>query len=294
MTSDQDLFRDIMLSDLASFAQRSMLETTPGLKVQWSWHLDLVCDHLALFAEGKINRLLVCVPPRSFKSSLCSVVFPAWLLARDPSINVLCCSYGQDLADDFGRQCRQLIETPFYQSTFQTRLSPDRRAAQQFETTEGGGRIATSRSAAVTGRGGEFVILDDIMKPEEAQSETARLGVMNGMRETLISRSNNKADVRMLLVMQRLHEEDPAGHILAQGGWETVILPALAIDDEEHRYTVARRPRVKYRPAGQPLHLLLREGDKARSLRPNRVWNTTIQVSTRKKDITWNVRSTLA
>lgn len=254
MGNESELFRQVMLGDLASFAQRSIMEMMPGLDLQWNWHLDLICDRLMAQAEGKIPRLLICVPPRSFKSMLCSVIFPAWLLARDDATDVLCCSYAQPLADDFGRQTRHLMDTPFYRNTCRTRISPERRAAEQFETTGGGGRVAASRQGTITGRGGEYIILDDIMKPEEAQSEGARQGVMDWLRGTLVSRPNNKADVRMLLVMQRLHEEDPAGHMFAQGGWETVILPALALEDEEHHYQVAGRACVKRREAGEPLH----------------------------------------
>ena len=120
VNSERELFRQIMLGDLASFAQRSIQEMRPGLDVSWNWHLDLICDRLTLLAEGKINRLLICLPPRSFKSTLCSVVYPAWLLARNGSQNILCCSYGQDLADDFGRENRQLMESPFFRGTFET------------------------------------------------------------------------------------------------------------------------------------------------------------------------------
>jgi predicted phage terminase large subunit-like protein len=254
MTGETELFRQVMLNDLASFAQRSIHEMMPGLALQWNWHLDLICYNLTLLADGKINRLLICLPPRSLKSMLCSVIYPAWLLARNEAEQILCVSYGQALADDFGRQTRQLMETPFYTARFGTRLSQDRRAAEQFETTAGGSRIATSRQATITGRGGNFVILDEIMKPDEAQSETMRACVMDWLRGTLVSRANNKADVRMLLGMQRLHEEDPVGHMLVQGGWEPVILPALAIDDEEHHYQVAGRACVKRRQAGEPLH----------------------------------------
>lgn len=207
-----------------------------------------------LLAEGDIKRLLVCVPPRSLKSLLCSVIYPAWLLARKESERVLCVSYAQPLADDFGRQCRQLVESSFFTGTFSTRLSADRRAVEQFETVSGGARISTSVHGTVLGRGGDFIILDDIMKAEDAMSDTGRKRVMDWVRETLVSRPNSKADARMLLIMQRLHEEDPAGHMLAQGGWETVILPALATEPEEHHYRVAGRPTVFRREPGEPLH----------------------------------------
>lgn len=92
MTSETNLFRQVMLGDLASFAQRSIAEMMPGMGLQWNWHLDLICDRLTRLADGDIKRLLVCVPPRSLKSLLCSVIYPAWLIARNETERVLCVS----------------------------------------------------------------------------------------------------------------------------------------------------------------------------------------------------------
>lgn len=251
---DAALFRAIMREDFASFARRALAEIMPGVDLKWNWHLDLIADRLTRLADGEIKRLLICVPPRSLKSLLCSVLFPAWLLARDATERILCLSYAQPLAEDFARQCRQLIDSPFYRATFDTRLSPERRAVEQFETTAGGTRIGNSLDGVVTGRGGDFIILDDPMKPQEALSEAVRVKVIDWLGNTLASRPNSKIDLRMLAIMQRLHEEDVAGHFLAQGGWETVILPAIAIDDETHHYEVAGQPVITKRAAGEVLH----------------------------------------
>lgn len=254
MIRDEDLFRSVMLNDLASFIQRAIPVILPGLDVEWNWHLDLIADRLTQLADGKIRRLLICVPPRSLKSLICSVIYPAWLLARNDAERLLCISYAQPLADDFARQSRQLMASPFYCSTSDTRLSPDRRAVEQFETTGGGSRIATSVHGSVTGRGGDFIILDDIMKPEDALSEVGRKSVLDWLRNTLVSRPNSKRDQRLLMVMQRLHGEDVAGYFMAQGGWETLVLPALAVEHEEHHYRVAGRPVTFRRAPGEPLH----------------------------------------
>lgn len=254
MMRDKDLFRVVMTGDLASFAQRAIAEIMPGLALEWNWHLDLIADRLTRLADGRISRLLICVPPRSLKSLLCSVIYPAWLMARNDAERMLCLSYAQPLAEDFARQCRQLMGSHFYCSTFDTRLSPDRRAVEQFETTGGGGRIASSVHGTVTGRGGDFIILDDIMKPEEALSETGRKSVLDWLRDTLISRPNSKRDQRLLVIMQRLHEDDVAGYLMAQGGWEALVLPAIAVEPEEHHFEIAGRPVTVRRAPGDPLH----------------------------------------
>nr|WP_166179437.1 phage terminase large subunit [Altererythrobacter segetis] len=254
MNLERDLLRAVLQNDLASFAQRAIAEVLPALTLEWNWHLDLIADRLTQLADGKIQRLLICVPPRSLKSLLCSVVYPAWLLARNDAERILCISYSQPLAEDFARLCRQLMDSGFYQASFKTRLSADRRAVEQFETTGGGGRIASSVHGTVTGRGGDFIILDDPMKAEDALSEVTRKGVVEWMRSTLSSRPNSKRDARLLVVMQRLHEEDVAGYLIAQGGWDALSLPAIAVEAEEHQYSVAGRATTFRRAPGEALH----------------------------------------
>ena len=251
---EEEIFRLVMRNDLAAFAQRSIAELMPTLGLDWNWHHDLIADRLMQLADGRIQRLLICVPPRSLKSLLCSVIYPAWLLARDASKEVLCVSYSQSLADDFARKCRQLMETRFYSRATDTRLNRERRAVEQFQTTAGGVRLSSSVGGTVTGRGGGFIIIDDPMKPEEALSETGRKSTLEWLRNTLASRPDNKRDVRMLVIMQRLHEDDVAGHLMRQGDWEPVILPAIASKQEQHQYTVAGRPVTKTRAPNEALH----------------------------------------
>ena len=253
MSKDEDLFRALMHEDLASFAKRSIAEVLPGVTLEWNWHLDLICDRLTRLASGEIKRLLICVPPRSLKSLLCSVVFPAWLMGRNEAERVLCISYAQPLAEDFARQCRQLMDADFFKSAFDTRLSTERRAVEQFETTGGGGRITNSVHGTITGRGGDIIILDDPMKPEEAQSEAGRKSTLEWMQSTLTSRLNSKKNSRQLVIMQRLSEGDVAASLIEQGGWEQVILPAIAMEDEEHHYDVAGMPIVTRRARGEAL-----------------------------------------
>lgn len=252
--NDHLLFQTVMREDLGSFARRAIAEILPGIALEWNWHLDLICDRLTRLAEGEMSRLLICVPPRSLKSLLCSVIYPAWLMARNDAERLLCISYAQPLAEDFARQCRQLMSSAFYNSTFTTRLSPDRRAVEQFETTGGGGRIASSVHGTVTGRGGDFIMLDDIMKPEEALSEVGRKSVLDWLRDTLVSRANSKRDQRLLVIMQRLHEEDVAGYLMAQGGWESLVLPAIAIEPETHQFAVGGKAMTVQRAQGEALH----------------------------------------
>lgn len=251
---ENNALRRLYREDFGMFARRFIREVAPNLEVEWNWHHDLICDRLARLARGEIQRLLICVPPRSLKSLLCSVLFPAWLLGIRPSEGVLCISYAQPLAEGFARQNRQIMESDAYRATFRTRVSRGKRAVDHFETTDGGLRIATSVGGTVTGRGGDTIILDDLMKPDEAASEAGRRSTLEWLGGTLASRPNSKLRVRMLCIMQRLHEQDVAAEFIGQGGWEVLSLPAIAIETEEHRFNTIFGPQVVRRAPGDLLH----------------------------------------
>ena len=150
------------------------------------------------------------------------------------------------------RDCIALIEAPWYRALFpSTILSPKRSASGDFETTRGGGRLATSITGTLTGRGGDIIIIDDPIKPEEANSETTREAVNHWYQSTLASRLNDKASGAIVCVMQRLHEHDLAGLLIEQGGWDQLSLPAIATEDQAISLL---RGRWHYRKAGDVLH----------------------------------------
>jgi hypothetical protein len=124
--------------------------------------------------EGKIQRLIINLPPRHLKSLMASIAFPAWRLGLDPSAQILCVSYAQDLADKLARDCRSIMTSPWYRRIFPTRLAPHRQAVQEFITTRQGYRLATSTGGVLTGRGADIILIDDPLKPEEALSDAQR------------------------------------------------------------------------------------------------------------------------
>ena len=183
---------------------------------------------------GRNCRLIIGVPPRHLKSHLASVAFPAWCLGHDPSLQILCASYAQDLADKLSRDCRHILACNWYGQTFTTRLSPQRQAVSEFETTAQGCRLATSVGGVLTGRGADIIIIDDPLKPEEALSQAQRHAANDWFDHTLYSRLNDTRTGAIILIMHRLHEDDLAGHVLAQEPWEVVRLAAIAEEDELH------------------------------------------------------------
>ncbi len=241
-------------NDLLTFAHRAFLELNPQTPFLHNWHIDLISAKLESCRRGELKRLIINVPPRSLKSHLATVCFPAFLLGHQSAAQVICASYGQDLANKHSLDCRVLMASLWYQRLFPTRLAPHKQSIQEFLTTENGFRLATSVGGVLTGRGADFIIIDDPLKPEEALSETQRKTVNEWFDHTLRSRLNDKRTGCIIVIMQRLHEDDLVGHVLEQEDWEHVKLPAIAEEDETHIFKSRYQKRVVERKHGEALH----------------------------------------
>src|SRR5438046_4402057 len=185
-----------------------------------NWHLDVIAVKLTACAKAGSGALSINVAPRSLKSLLASIAFPAWGLGHDPSAQILCVSYAQDLADKLTRDCRSIMMSPWYRRIFPTRLAPHRQAVQEFITARQGYRLATSTRGVLTGRGADIILIDDPLKPEEALSEAQRQAANDWYDHTLYSRQNDKSRSAIVMIMQRLQEDDPVSHVLAKEPWE--------------------------------------------------------------------------
>jgi len=246
-------FNLILRNDFSSFIHRCFQHLSPYTEFSANWHLDLLADRLRKVHEGKIKRLIINVPPRSLKSISASVAFPAWVLGLDPSKRIICASYGQDLSNKMARDCQSVMTSRWYKAAFGTDISK-RLATADFETTAFGGRLATSVGGVLTGRGGDIIIIDDPVKPDEAMSDTSRQSANDWYNNTLYTRLNSKRDGAIIIIMQRLHLDDMVGHVLEKEHWEVVSLPAVATDHEEWRYSIFGQPVIKTRQPGDLLH----------------------------------------
>jgi predicted phage terminase large subunit-like protein len=244
----------LLRGDFAAFAERAFHTLYPKSRFLTNWHLAVIAARLEAVRAGHIRRLMINLPPRHLKSLLASVAFPAWVLGHEPGAEVLCVSYAQELADKWSRDCRRIIASPWYRWLFPTRLAAARQAMAEFETTAGGRRIAAGVGGVLTGRGADLIVIDDPLKPEEALSDARRRAANEWYDHTLYSRLNDKARSAIVLVMHRLHEDDLAGHVLAQEDWEVVRFPAIAEADETHALETLLRPLVFSRRRGEALH----------------------------------------
>lgn len=241
-------------ADFYTFTHRAFRELNPSVPFLHNWHNELVAAKLEACRRGKLRRLIINEPPRSLKSHAAAVAFPAFLLGHNPSTQIICASYGEELAYKHSLDCRNLMSSEWYKSLFPTRLSPQKQSAQEFVTTENGFRLATSVGGVLTGRGADFIVIDDPLKPEEALSKTQRVAVNEWFSHTLYSRLNDKSKGCIIIVMQRLHQDDLVGHVLEQEDWDLVRLPAIAEQDESHIIRTQYRTRTVIRKAGEALH----------------------------------------
>jgi hypothetical protein len=145
-----------------------------------------------LFAEGKIKRLAICLPPRHFKSTIGSVALPAWILGRNPAAKLICASYGEDLAKEFSTQTRRFIMAQSYSEAF-PHVQLEKATDMHLRTPKGGERYATTVGGAITGKGADFIIVDDPMKVQDVDSEARRDDVSNWV-SNLATRLNTFAD----------------------------------------------------------------------------------------------------
>jgi predicted phage terminase large subunit-like protein len=245
----------VLRRDFMSFLEYAFYELNPEAELLVSPHIEVMASRLEACRQGNVRRMIVNLPPRSLKSHCVTVAFPAWLLGHNPAGQIICASYGQDLADKHARDSCTLILSQFYRRLFpETRLSVEKQAVSEFITTVQGFRMATSVGGVLTGRGADIIIIDDPLKPDEALSETKRTSVNEWYDNTLLSRLNNKESGIIIIVMQRLHQDDLVGHVLEQGNWELISFPAIAEEDETHDYEDWSGPHSFIRKKGDVLH----------------------------------------
>ena len=229
--SRQMLFRAMLSEHLMSFTEFAFGVIRPDVRFQSNWHLEAVTDALSRVARGEVRRLIITMPPRNLKSLCASIALPAWFLGRYPWERVVAVSYSDQLARTHANDFRKLVNDPIYQATFPA-MRLERDTDREITTTRRGKRIATSIDGTLTGLGGNLIIIDDPVKAGDAMSEAVRARVIEWYRSTLLSRADDKKEARIVLVMQRVHQNDLAGYLQERGGFKVLNLPAIAQRDE--------------------------------------------------------------
>jgi hypothetical protein len=165
-------------------------------------------------------------PARHGKSLFASVAFPARILGRDPTRKVICASYGDQLSKDFSNRFRDLMWSPDYRALFPDAvIAPNGSSLSEVRLTSKGYRLATTVQGPATGKGAHLIIVDDPFKAAEAASDAVRNSVYDWFKGSLMTRFDNPAEGAVIVVMQRLHQDDLVGRLRDEGGWEYLAMP---------------------------------------------------------------------
>lgn len=208
-----------------------------------TWHIGLICDALEKVARWEIKRLMINIPPRSLKTELIARAFPAWMLGNKPNTKFIAVSYSADLAQTNSWDARAMYESTTYKKIFPRAvgIKEDQNTKQHRTTREGGQYYATWSEWTITGIWADIIIIDDPLKPDEAVSDLKRIKVNNNYHSTIKSRLNDKTEWAIIVIMQRLHDNDLCGMLIEQEEkgiwekWEKIIVPAIAEIDDGYR-----------------------------------------------------------
>ena len=208
-----------------------------------NWHIDAIAEHLEAVNRGEIHRLIINIPPRHMKSIAVSVAWPAWTWTqqattplRGPAVRFLFASYAQSLSIRDSVKCRRVIDSPLYQARWGDRFKwvGDQNTKIRFDNDKKGYRLATSVDGALTGEGGDVIVVDDPHNVTEAESVTVRQAALDWWDESMSNRLNDAQTGAYVVIMQRVHAKDFTGHLLDKGGWEHLCLPTRYERDHPH------------------------------------------------------------
>lgn len=238
---------------LPRFTRAAWTIIEPGNEFLEGWHHDLVGEYLEAVTAGEITRLIVNHPPRYMKSINVSVMWPCWSWTRRPELRFMFSSYSQSLATKHSLDRRSILLSDWFLQRWGDRfsLASDQNVKTEFLNDRRGHMIATSFKGTATGKGGDVLVIDDPLDPEQAHSAVERERVNRTFDLKFSTRLDDKRTGAIVLVMQRLHEDDLTGHLLAQGGWDHLCLRGLAEADERHLFP--RSGREVIRLAGHAL-----------------------------------------
>ncbi len=232
--AERAMYRAIVQRSLGDFHKEAFRMLHGGETLLPGHHIDAMVHVLEQLALGTINRVVINLPPRHGKSELISGSFAAWLLGNDPKAKVTIVSYGDALSIPLVDKARSIVRDARFRYFFpQTIIKRGKDRSDHFEVTGGGGVRAASKNGAMTGLGTHFMIVDDFHKAGESLSPVERERAIETFRTTFFNRFDNLADSRLVIVQQRIHEDDLAGWALRTGEWHHLNLPAIAEQDED-------------------------------------------------------------
>tara|TARA_R110002020_G_scaffold3279_1_gene14876 strand:+ start:174 stop:1712 length:1539 start_codon:yes stop_codon:yes gene_type:complete len=253
----------------------------PMLVTDWRMgrHIEVISNKLKELEEGKIKRLMVFLPPRSSKSVICSKLFPAWYIGRNPEHEILTVSHSDQLSSDFGRSVRDVVNTEEFQKIFRgVALRSDVRAAGKWKTNQNGTYYAAGVRSQIAGRGAHIAILDDVMSEDDAISESGRRYIKEWYPAGL--RTRIMPNGAIVIINTRYHYDDLCGWLLKQQEdmseyetipWEVIRIPAWI--DEEASNLLDLPIGTSYFPEWKPDSILRMDENEIKASNGSRYWN---------------------
>ena len=238
MESKTEKQRESLLEFMKYYREREKKTT-----LDINWHMELICKKLQDVYEWRTKRLIINVPPRSLKTETVSKAFPVWVLGHKPNTKFMLLSYSAELAEKNNSSARDMYKSDTYLECFprRTPIKLDQDNRQHRETIEWWQMYATWATWTVTWIWADIILIDDPLKPADALSDVIRTWVNNNFQDTIKSRLNDKKEWAIIIIMQRLHDDDLCWHLLDlqnQGlweEWEQLVIPAIADHDDEYR-----------------------------------------------------------
>jgi phage terminase large subunit-like protein len=243
---DQARQADLARDSLSAFVRAAWPIMEPDTPLVWGWHIDYICAHLEAVTFGLIRRLIINVPPGHMKSLITSVFWPAWMWLREPGTRILCASYGLDLAIRDATKTKDLVTDEWYVNSFHPdwKIRSDSKAKQNYSNTARGSRKSMSVGSGTTGNRGHGVIIDDPLSIMDGYSEAKRSEARTWLFQAAQNRLANPSVGWLVMIMQRVHHEDPTGAALEMtvDKWEHLCLPSEFEPDRAFRTLLADLP----------------------------------------------------
>lgn len=222
----------VLRQDFAAFVEKVFCTLNPGKEYLHNWHIDAIVWLLAGVMDGQTKRAMVNVPPRTLKSIIVSVAWPAFVLGHDPTKQIFVISHNKDLAAEHHAAFGKIVDSDWYKTAFSTmRAKADKDTEHMLRTSDGGFRKAYYTGSHITGLGADIIIFDDPLDASDALNEVVCQKVNEWIANVPMGRFNNPDDAIALLVMQRLSMNDPAAYLQELELWTSLILPATAESD---------------------------------------------------------------
>jgi predicted phage terminase large subunit-like protein len=231
LLNEIEIDRELASRGLQPFIECAWPEVEPSADYIHGWHIDALCEHLEAVLSGQIKRLVINVPPGSMKSLTTAVLFPAWAWTKYPGKKFIFACYGDYIAKRDSLRTRRLFSGEWYQKRWGDVVKPDYSkefSAHIYSTLQNGFRMATTVGGVVTGEHAHIQVVDDPIKPLDV---TGTMAVTAKTLETAVTWWDETMATRLLpgaariIIMQRLHQGDLAGHVLQAGGYEHLMLP---------------------------------------------------------------------